>query len=888
LNKKLLRSGAIILAVLAGLFLLANLGLNYWLKNNLPGYIKNNSDYKISYTSLDVALGTGNIVATGISINSKNPQNKNVIGLAGTMDKLEISRLGIYDAVFNKRINSSDLLLVNPNLNVVLAKPIDDRTGKKRNPFVFKNIRIENGNITMFRHNKQKFVGVEDLHLFVENLQMTEESVKTKLPVVFDKYDINGKNFYYRPDDVYVVSAATITTKNGLMNIRDFKLTPLITHAQFAKFYPNRGNLFDFKAEELDFQDIVLKNNKVSLSNMRFENPEIKIFSSKPQVQNQKKFTYELNLEDIVLNNATVEIVKFNGNKFFSAENLNLDIHKLVMDEETAKGNIPFSYEKFNVKGKNINYHSDTHSVVTSSFAISPQAIDLRNLTVKPTVATSVKTLANFRAVQVALKMDEWKFENNKLKLNAQSALITGLMGSISSPKTSSEKKPTYEGILFPLTVKNLQITGPNFTYSKGGESSTLNNLNLKVQNLEMNAQTAKEGIPFKTGNFSFTTSNFSRRISQFYTVNAGLLKLNRGSLQVNNFSMRPMVSRTQFIRMISYEKDLYDIKVNQITANGNWDLISADKHLYATAVNLSGVNANIFRSKVPKDDLSIKPMYTELLRKIKFPVIVSNLDVKNSVLVYEEDTKQSEGPGKLTFGNLNMNIKNLNSGKAAGKPTRIPITVRCSFMNASPMNVQWTMDTASKNDAFTIAGNIADLPASRINAFIEPYLKARATGTIQDLIFNFRGTISGLSGTLNMKHKDLQVSLLKDTGEKKKLLSAVVNVFVKSNSGTYPESVVVDNVKRDPAKSFFNLFWQGIQEGLKKTLIGANVENTEKTVRNTVTDTKATVKDTKTSVKTKVQNAKDKINAAKAEDVEPKKGNLLQRVFRKKEKQTD
>ncbi|MGZ5198034.1 MAG: hypothetical protein ACXWB7_08795, partial [Kaistella sp.] len=104
----------------------------------------------------------------------------------------------------------------------------------------------------------------------------------------------------------------------------------------------------------------------------------------------------------------------------------------------------------------------------------------------------------------------------------------------------------------------------------------------------------------------------------------------------------------------------------------------------------------------------------------------------------------------------------------------------------------------------------------------------------------------------------------------------------------TYPESVAVDNVKRDPAKSFFNLFWQGIQEGLKKTLIGANVENTEKTVRNTVTDTKATVKDTKTSVKTKVQNTKDKIKAIQTEDGQPKKGNLLQRVFRKKEKQTD
>jgi hypothetical protein len=39
--------------------LLANLGLNIWLKTRLPKYIKNNTDYKVSYKSLDVDLLSG-------------------------------------------------------------------------------------------------------------------------------------------------------------------------------------------------------------------------------------------------------------------------------------------------------------------------------------------------------------------------------------------------------------------------------------------------------------------------------------------------------------------------------------------------------------------------------------------------------------------------------------------------------------------------------------------------------------------------------------------------------------------------------------------------------------------------------------------------------------
>ena len=200
--------------------------------------------------------------------------------------------------------------------------------------------------------------------------------------------------------------------------------------------------------------------------------------------------------------------------------------------------------------------------------------------------------------------------------------------------------------------------------------------------------------------------------------------------------------------------------------------------------------------------------------------------------------------------------------------------------MNASPMNVSWSLDTASISDNFLISGNIADLPASRVNPFIEPYLKIRATGLISDLIFNFRGNNRGLSGTLNMKHQDLRVSVLKTTGEKDKILSAVANIFVKTDSGKYPDSVPVENVQRDPTKSFFNLFWKGIELGLKKTLIGKNVENTEKTVKTTVENTKAALEQNKTDLKETKQEVKEKVQSAK-ENLKEK--GIFKNLFRKK-----
>lgn len=869
-----------ILGIMFLLFLAVNFGINFWLKSKLPGYIKNNSDYKISYQSLDVDLGTGNIYATGISVNNKNPENQNVIRLQGTVDTLSVSRLGIYDALFRKRINSSNLLLKNPNLNIILAKPIDDKTGKKRNPVVFENLKISSGTIQIFKHTKQKFLSVQDLNLEVENLQMTEEAVENKLPVVFDRYDINGRNFFFRPDDLYAVTTKYITTKDGKMNLKEFALTPLLSYANFRKFYPSKRNLYAFKTSEMQFKDIELNGNKISLANAEFENPELKIYTTNVKSPATKKdFNYVVNMEEVLINNAKISILKPAGTPLLNVENISLNINKFLMNADTSKQPLSFQYADFNISGKNIGFSSETENVKIAAMALTPKSAELSSFSIKPTVSKSDKTLLDLTGQKVKLQINEFKFVENRLKLNVQNVLVNSLNGKIMTGTNKNKKKPDFRSIYFPLTVKNLSLKNSNLTVDKGNNPLIFKDLNATVQQVEMNSSTIKNPVPFKTGFYSITTRNFSYG-TKFYNLSASLLKFGKNGVQISNFALKPKVSRAQFIRMIPTEKDLYDLNVNQVTLNGTWDFLSPQKFLNASQLTINGMNANIFRSKIPKDDMAEKPLYSKLLRSIKFPVYIQNTDIKNSLLVYEEDTKKSDGPGKLTFNNFNMNVKNLNSGKMKGKPTQIPVNITCLFMNASPMNVKWSLDTASMTDNFSISGNIADLPASRVNPFIEPYLKIRATGLISDLIFSFKGNNRGLNGTLNMKHKDLRVSILKPTGEKDKVLSAVANIFVKTDSGKYPDSVPVDNVERDPAKSFFNLFWKGIELGLKKTLIGKNAENTEKTVKTTVENTKAALEQNKADLKETKQEVKEKVQQTK-ENMKEK--GIFRNLFRKK-----
>lgn len=866
--------------ILAGILLAANFGLNVWLKTRLPEYIKKNTDYKVSYKTLDVDLGTGNIFASGISVNSKDLQNTDAIGLQGTIDTLKISRFGIYDAIFNKRISSSDLLLAKPNLNVILAKPVDRKTGKKRNPFLFENIRINDGKIAIFKHTKQKFLSVQQLDLFVENLQMTEESVENKLPLVFDRYSIKGERFFFRPDETYAITIHKINTRDGQMSVENFRLTPLLSFAQFKKFYPKKPQLFEFSVPKMEFKDVVLTKNKVSLTNADFQNPAFTVYNTGVKaIKSNKNSNFEVDLKNIKLNNAVVHINKQDGNKLLSVGNLNLNINQLMFNKESSQQVIPIGYKDFLLAGKDIQY-SNHQNISIRSFALSPKSGEIMDVLLTSGTPSVEKTAAVLKTNHIAFNINKLEFLNKKVNLDLKDILIDNVNGTI---KTGEKKqnKTSGPGIIQSVVVGKMSLKNSNITYDNGKEPLVFHDLNATLNAIELAPKSNQPGLSFKVKDYYLTTRNFAYK-TQFYNMSLGLLKLNKNKVQINNFAMKPLVSRAQFIKMIPVERDLYDIKAGQISAEGTWDLFSPHKMVNASHVTIQSADANIFRSKIPKDDPKIKALYSKMLRSIKIPMTINTLDLKNSVLVYEEDTPESMGPGKLIFSNFNMNVRNLNSAKIKGKPTKVDIKINCSFMNLSPLSVNWNFDVADNNDNFTIAGKTTGLPASGINPFIRPYLHVTATvGTIQEMLFNFKGNPAGLHGTFNLKHKDLKIAVLnKNNHEKKGFLTAVANVFLKSDSGSFPEAVTVENVERDPTKSFFNLFWKGIEQGLKKTLIGKNVEKTEKKVKEAVTS----VKEMKQSVKEIKQEIKNKKEASKPEAEKKEKKGFLNNIFKKKE----
>ena len=664
--KKTLKIGGIVLGSILLLILIVNIGFSLWLKYQLPDYIKNKTPYEITYKTLNVEILSGSISADEIFVKSKNPNDKNVLALDGSLGALNISRLAIIDLIKNKQINTNSIRLTNPDLKIRLAEPKIKDSVKEPMSFLIRNIDIIKGNIEVTKPDNSKVFSAKNLNLDIKNLSLNDNP--DELPFALDSYKITAQDFFAKISNVYTINSSDIKTKDGQLEINDFELKSVLDFKDWEKSFTKQKSLFNIKSKKASFKDLVFDKTKLNLTNAQFTEPEFIIQTRNEKIikpKNVKKKRIDLNFGNIDIKNGKLSMLKANGEKSLSLAKFDANFKDFVMDEETSKNKLPFKFKDYKIIGNTFFYDSGKYYNMTlSSFNIASQIIDLKD------------------------------------------------------------------------------------------------------------------------------------------------------------FKLIPKMSRAEFVKTIPMENDQFNISANRILLSGvNWTFKNELK-LHLKNAKLDNVDANIFRSKIPKDNPKEKLLYSKLLRNIKFPLIVDNLNLVNSKLVYEEDKPDSNGPGKVFFTNFNMNVKNLNSNKQKIADTKVPIVINCKFMGISPMKVNWNFDTANLRDQFTIAGYINNLPANDINPFIKPYMNVTATGLITSLNYDFKGNNDVMTGKFRISHKDLKVSLIdKDTKKKKKFLSAIANLVVKKDSQQFPESVDI-YVERNKERSFFNFYWKGIEDGLKKSLL--------------------------------------------------------------------
>lgn len=569
----------------------------------------------------------------------------------------------------------------------------------------------------------------------------------------------------------------------------------------------------------------LIKNKKINTNSIRLTNPRLKIRLAQKKTKDSVKEPMPFLIRNIDITKGNIDVINPDNSRAFSAKDLNLEIKNLSLNDNPNE--LPFALDSYKITARDFFAKiSDVYTINSSDVKTNNGQLEINDFELKSILDfkdweksfTKQKSLFSIKSKKISF--NDLVF--NKTKLNLKNAqfidpefVIQNRDAKIIKPKNT--KKGGIDLNFANIDIKNGTLS---MLKSNGEKSLSLAKFDANVKEFLMDDETSKNKLPFKFKDYKIVGNTFFYDSGKYYNLSLSSFNISSQSIDLMNFKMIPKMSRAEFVRTIPMEDDQFNISANRIQLSGVDWTFEKELDLHLKSAKLHNVDANIFRSKIPKDNPKEKLLYSKVLRNIKFPLVVDNLNLIDSKLVYEEDKPDNNGPGKVFFTNFNLNVKNLNSNKKKGANTKVPIVINCNFMGVSPMKVNWNFDTSDLRDNFTIGGYINDLPANDINPFIKPYMNITATGTITSLNYNFKGNNDIMNGKFKITHKDLKVSLIdKDTKEKKKFLSGVANLFVKKDSQKFPESVDI-YVERNKERSFFNFYWKGIEDGLKKTLL--------------------------------------------------------------------
>jgi hypothetical protein len=396
----------------------------------------------------------------------------------------------------------------------------------------------------------------------------------------------------------------------------------------------------------------------------------------------------------------------------------------------------------------------------------------------------------------------------------------TALLDSTDLDTNSAGKK-----LGLAIKLKDLVLKEGQVTITDGETDSlllSLKNFNLDVLDIEISDRTIAQSIPFIGEDYAVQSDSIFIKISPYENLNIAQVNGDHDYTYLSGITYATTLSRTEFDADIAQEKDHYTIAIDSVQFHelglnsvGEEDLISFS----AQKITIVEPEIAIYRNKLLPDSYSEKPMYSKLLRDSPINIQVDSLGINDALFTYVEKSKTGNDGGLLSLKNMNVDITRL--GNTYEDDTKIHITTL--FMGSAPFEAIWRFKVLDTNDDFTFKGELHGLALSELNPFTQPYADTRLEGIMEDVYFSIYG--NGETSTMDLKCKfnDVGIFLLKpDTREKKKLLSALVNIFVSSNSknGNQTFKEISVDVQRDKTKSSWNYIFKNIEEGMKKALL--------------------------------------------------------------------
>ncbi|AJR04934.1 DUF748 domain-containing protein [Siansivirga zeaxanthinifaciens] len=442
----------------------------------------------------------------------------------------------------------------------------------------------------------------------------------------------------------------------------------------------------------------------------------------------------------------------------------------------------------------------------------------------KPAIILKLKTLS----------VENFKYINYLITKNIDVSAI-----KLKQPEIKYYKKPSKPHSKPLKNLKNILKIG-TFDVSKAQfkmfntETDSLllssDNFNFQLKNIELNNETLKSKIPLKYKDYHVSFDSFFYKMNAFDNLKIGHSEITSKNMDLDTFKIYTKHSKLSLSKHLLIERDHANLICDKIEIN-NYDFgLKNDTLFYFNSpkISIKKPSLDLFTDKLVANKRSFKPLYSRLLRELKFSLAIDEVEINEGDLTYSERVKNNNFDGKITFSKLNANLQNLGN---TYKNVKTTINIEANFMKQAPIKAFWNFDVNDLNDHFNFSAKISNLKVRDINEFSEPNLNLQFQGAIDELDFNIVRNNMKSNIDLKIKYENLKIEpLRKDHKTINILESKLISLFIfnKSETNKFRESHK-EGIIRDPSKSFFSFVWLNTKTGLFDALTNRNASSHKK-----------------------------------------------------------
>ncbi|MCF8363050.1 MAG: hypothetical protein K9G70_10555 [Prolixibacteraceae bacterium] len=790
--------------------------------------------------------------------------------------KIELSGAKLHQAFFYKNLSIDNFTAFKPVINFKKYGVNQTKNTRSLSNFDFRedvfpliadymnviqigNLNLKNGvlNFTHFRENEAELELSNQFSIKMYNFEIDAYSHQKQNKLFFSDdiiLTLEDQSFTFA-DEVHHIDAKEIgiNTMEKRIYINNSKLYPDILSDKFndmpLSVFANIPSVEISNASILD----LFNKGRLPVDHVKINNPDIRLLVQDAESNNKSKKVkpalileglHSLSSKKIEINNGKLKLEKYSNHTpetiLETDANIVVDNLKIAHDN----GNFSTSYHDFGFRLNNsrVIIPDSIHSVNIGEIRYNhlDEQIGIKNITLKPQKNKQLKKQyfnlsvpeLNLSGVNLLNAIETQKIDAYQLSTKDASLIIDDKRIE-KTGKFSPYNLELYQKIsplVHSIKLNSAEIFNSSFTL-KNSKLPHLENIDLQLSGFSVDSTLQNAGKLLNSNHTRLMATNFAGKTSNgFYNYSIDKFSINNnGKAQITNFSLLPVYSEKEYMRIKQYEADYNKIKNADINLNN----IDLQKYFDDNIIDISSAEINIEYASIHRDKTyslhpdQAPPMPQEALRDLKQKINIGQVEINVPTFEYTELMPGATRKSYIKITDINTQVSNItNIDKKLNDNRFMPLHIEGYLMGEGRTEVDITFDNRSLNNEFTFKATSHEMPLNIFNPITEPGMNLSIKeGINRKLTTSFEANGDSAIGTMRFMYNDLKISVLntKDGVQKEgKFVSFLINTMaLKSDNPKRGNFVLPVKYKnhRNKRRSVVGYCWRSIFAGMKATL---------------------------------------------------------------------